>query len=67
LTFGYPYAILWLERAGKTMTQTKTAPAIAPTTTGAKIRATEATRTPQSLETLRRAGEIPHAVPEVRS
>jgi len=49
------------------MTQTKTAPAIAPTTTGAKIRAAEATQTPQSVATLRPAGEIPHAVPELRS
>jgi hypothetical protein len=46
--------------------QAKTAPAVVGATTGAKIRATEATQTPQSLETLRRAGEIPHAVPEVQ-
>jgi len=48
------------------MALTQTTPATAPTATGAKIRATEATRTPQSAATLPGAGEIPHALSQVR-
>jgi len=60
-------AILKSVRGKQEMPNTKTAPAIAPTTTGAKIRTAEAAQTPQSVATLRPAGEIPHAVPELRS
>lgn len=47
--------------------QTQTAPAVVGATTGAKIRATEATQSLQLVATLRGAGEIPHAVPQLRS
>ena len=47
------------------MALTQTAPAVALTTTGAKIRTAEAAQTAQSVATLRPAGEIPHALPEV--
>jgi hypothetical protein len=47
------------------MPNTKTAPAVALTTTGAKIRTAEAAQTLHLVATLRPAGEIPHAVPNL--
>jgi hypothetical protein len=44
------------------MALTQTTPATAPTATGAKIRATEATQSLYSVESLRGAGEIPRGL-----
>lgn len=45
---------------------TQTAPAVVGATTGAKIRTAEAAQTRYLVATLRPAGEIPHAVPELQ-